>query len=359
MDPHPKVLRAIKQLQKGKMVILVDDEERENEGDLCFAAEFTTPEMINFMTKEGRGLICLSLTESWIKKLQLPMMTSENHSSFRTNFTVSIEAREGITTGISAADRSHTIQTAIKQAVQPEDLVTPGHIFPLKAQKGGVLTRTGQTEGSIDLMKLANLHPSGVICEIMNDDGTMARMTQLKKFSEKFDLPIVSIADLISYRLQNESLITQQSVETVDTDYGSFQLYRFKDKLDHLEHYALVKGKIDQDQPVAVRVYQGELLGELLGVNQKKGHNLKQVLSFIQKEKSGIFVYMNHKENQSPELKEDRSILQKEKMKRNIGLGAQILRTLGVGKMDLISNSKSKVAALEGFGLEICRYITL
>lgn len=359
MKSYQKVLTAIKQLQEGKVVILVDDEERENEGDLCFAAEYCTPDKINFMAKEGRGLICLTLSESKIKKLNLPMMTAENSSSFRTNFTVSIEAKEGTTTGISAADRSHTVLTAVAPDAVAEDLVTPGHIFPLKAQSGGVLTRTGQTEGSVDLMKLAGLDPSGVICEIMNDDGTMSRMPQLKKFGEKFDMPIVSIADLISYRLSNECLVEEIDCQNITTDYGDFKAYSFRSKVDDLIHYALVKGTVNKEEAIPVRVYQGELFKELLGINHRKGKNLKQVLSLIEKRENGILVYLNHKEESFPELKDDLSILPKEKIRRNIGLGAQILRAIGVGKMDIISSQKSRVAGLEGYGLEICQYITL
>jgi len=257
---------AIEDIKAGKMVILVDDEDRENEGDLTIAAEKVTPEAINFMAKYGRGLICLSLTEEQVEKLKLPMMVSENTSTFGTAFTVSIDAREGVTTGISAADRATTILTAIAEDAKPEDLARPGHVFPLRARKGGVLVRTGQTEGSVDLARLAGLKPAGVICEIMNEDGTMARMPELEVFAKKHGLKIVTIADLIKYRLQKESLVRRVATITLPTKYGGeFEGILYENDVDPHHHLALVKGEIRPEDEVLVRVHSECFTGDVFG----------------------------------------------------------------------------------------------
>ena len=249
--PIANIEAALEDLRQGKMIILVDDEDRENEGDLVVAAEKTTPEAINFMAREGRGLICLSLTEQRANELELPLMVQENSSSFGTAFTISIEARTGVSTGISAADRARTVQVAIDDDTRPFDLARPGHIFPLRAKKGGVLVRAGQTEGSVDLARLAGLKPAGVICEIMNDDGTMSRMPELRKFSKKHDLRIVTIADLVAYRLQKEMLVNRAAEVVLPTPYGGdFKAIAYENEVDNANHLALVKGDIDPDKPV-------------------------------------------------------------------------------------------------------------
>jgi len=257
---------ALEDIRQGRMVILVDDEDRENEGDLTMAAEMVTPEAINFMAKEGRGLICLSLTEERADYLQLPLMVRENSSSFGTAFTVSIEARRGVTTGISAKDRATTIQVALADESKAQDLARPGHVFPLRAKKGGVLVRAGQTEGSVDLARLAGLKPAGVICEIMNDDGTMARMPQLEKFAQQHGLRIVTVADLVSYRMNKETLVRREAETDLPTPYGGdFRAIGYENDVDQAQHLALVKGTIDPDKPVLVRVHSECLTGDVFG----------------------------------------------------------------------------------------------
>jgi 3,4-dihydroxy 2-butanone 4-phosphate synthase/GTP cyclohydrolase II len=263
--PLTRIEEAIAEIRAGRMVILVDDEDRENEGDLCLAAEKVTPEAINFMAREGRGLICLSLTEARADELDLPLMVRENSSSFGTAFTVSIEARRGVTTGISAADRAHTIQVAIADETTARDLARPGHVFPLRARKGGVLVRAGQTEGSVDLARLAGLKPAGVICEIMNDDGTMARMPQLRQVAERHQLKIVTIADLVAYRMRKELLVRRAADTRLPTAFGDFQAIVYENDVDPSQHVALVKGSIDPSMPVLVRVHSECLTGDVFG----------------------------------------------------------------------------------------------
>ena len=290
-----RVKKAINDLNNGKMVILVDDEDRENEGDLMMAAEKITPEAINFMSKNARGLICLTLTEEWADNLDLPPMVQDNTSSFRTAFTVSIEARRGVTTGISASDRATTILTAVADGVTPADLVKPGHIFPLRARKGGVLVRTGQTEGSVDLARVAGLKPTGVICEIMNDDGTMARLPDLESFARKYDLHVVTIADIIAYRLSEERLVRKVAQTILPTRYGGdFKAIAYENDVDSHEHLALVKGKINPEDEILVRVHSQCLTGDVLGSERCDcGDQLKSAMKMIEEEGRGVIVYMH------------------------------------------------------------------
>ncbi len=358
-----RLSRAIERFKQGGMVILVDDENRENEGDLCFAAQFSTPEKINFMAKYGRGLICLTLTPEWTEKLKLPLMVEENRSRFKTGFTVSIEAKRGISTGISAADRSHTILTAINENVFSEDLVKPGHIFPLRAKDGGVLVRTGQTEGSIDLAKLSGLKPFGVICEIMNDDGTMARMGDLEIFSKEFDIPIVTIEDIISFRVKTERLVDLVSSQFIDTIYGTFNVKIFESRVNKERFVTFIKGDISQNEIVSVRVHKGNLMGDVFGVVQNGITSLNKVMNYFEKEECGVLLYMFDESSlksmffQSED--EDLSILKKEEQLRDFGLGAQILLSLGLNKIKLITENPKKVIGLEGYGIHIIEQISL
>jgi len=367
---------AIKEIRAGRMVILIDDEDRENEGDLTMAAEAVTPESINFMAKYGRGLICLSMTGEKIDSLNLPLMVDNNTSQFQTGFTVSIEARCGVTTGISAADRATTIHTAVADDAKSGDLVRPGHVFPLRGREGGVIVRAGQTEGSIDLARLAGLKPAGVICEIMDEDGTMARMPALENFSKKHDMKICTIADLIEYRMRTESFVRRSAETVVPTLHaGEFHAVVYENQVDDLLHIAMVKGEIDSNKPVLVRVHSECLTGDIFGsLRCDCGEQLHKAMEMIDKEGSGVLLYIRQEgrgiglvnklrayalQDQGLDTVEANEELGFKSDMRNYGLGAQILVDLGVKKMKLLTNNPKKMVGLEGYGLSIVEQVKI
>jgi 3,4-dihydroxy 2-butanone 4-phosphate synthase / GTP cyclohydrolase II len=370
--PFSKVEQTIEDFRAGRMIIIVDDEDRENEGDLACAAEKITPEIINFMAREGRGLICLPMTEDRCDELNLPLQVSEreNSSSHGTAFTVSIEARQGVTTGISAADRATTILTAVNPKAKAADLVRPGHVFPLRARKGGVLMRPGQTEASVDLARIAGLTPAAVICEIMNEDGTMSRLPQLVEFARKHRLRIVSVADLIRYRMQNEILVNCIAEATVPTIHGVFRAVAFENMLNGEVHLAMVMGEVNPDEPVLVRVHTQSLLSDVFGSTlDNHGEELQIALQHIRTEGRGIVLYLKQEmrgvgladQLRSYQEENDREKDRHDKMRevRDYGTGAQILHELGVRKLRLLSDHPPRLHALEGFDLEIVDHVSL
>lgn len=376
--PVERTRRAVDAIAAGKMVILVDDEDRENEGDLVFAAEKVTPEAINFMAREGRGLICLTLTDERLKQLELPLMVEQNSSGFGTAFTVSIEARTGVTTGISAADRARTVEAALADDAKPADLVRPGHVFPLRAQPGGVLVRTGQTEGSVDLARLAGCKPAGVICEILKDDGEMARLPDLCEFAEKHDLVICSVADLIAYRLEHETMVERKAEATVQTPYGELRAVAYRSLVDDREALALIKGSDAELEAASeagkaplVRVHSGDPLTDVFGgILDRGGLMLRGALREVARTDVGVILYLP----KAPEpisfvdaLKALTAAKEKgedlpEKVRapkgesvgvRHYGTGAQILRQLGLTKIRLLTNHPRRLTAAKGFGIEV------
>lgn len=375
--PQISIEQAIQDIKEGRMVILVDDEDRENEGDLTMAAEKVTPEAINFMAKYGRGLICLSLTGAKVDTLKLPMMVQNNTSRFETGFTVSIEAKKGVTTGISAADRATTILTAVSDDCRPEDLARPGHIFPLRARDGGVMVRVGQTEGSVDLARLAGLKPAGVICEIMDDDGTMARMPRLKQFSDEHGIGICTIADLVAYLLRNESFVRRAANTRIPTRFGGeFQIIAYENDMDQLTHIALVKGEIEPEKPILVRVHSECMTGDIFGsLRCDCSDQLHKAMEMVEKEGSGVILYLRQEgrgiglvnklrayelqiNHGLDTVEANRKLGFKDDL-RDYGIGAQILRDLGVRKMRLMTNNPKKMVGLQGYGLSVVEQVSI
>jgi 3,4-dihydroxy 2-butanone 4-phosphate synthase/GTP cyclohydrolase II len=367
--PISGVEKVLEDLRDGKMIILVDNEDRENEGDLTIAAEKVTPEAVNFMAKYGRGLICLALDHEIVERLKLTPMVYDNRSPYKTAFTASIEARHGVTTGISAADRAHTILTAVGDDARPEDLVQPGHVFPLRARRGGVLFRTGQTEGSVDLARLAGLKPAAVICEIMKDDGTMARMPDLGVFAEKHGLKIATVSDIIAYRMRKESFVHMVAETILPTPLGEFRAIAFVNDIDDYEHLALIKGEIDPEKEVMVRVHSECLTGDVFGSYRCDcGEQLKRAMKMVEKEGLGVILYLQQEgrgiglanklkayalQDKGFDTVEANEELGFDPDLRDYGVGAQILVALGVRKMQLITNNPKKIVGLEGYGLEV------
>ena len=374
--PHLTIEQAIEDIKNGKMVILVDDEDRENEGDLTMAAQAVTPEAINFMATHGRGLICLSLDSGIANKLDLPMMVEHNTSQYGTGFTVSIEAKRGVTTGISAADRATTILTAVADETGPQDIAKPGHIFPLRARDGGVMVRIGQTEGSVDLARLSGLKSAGVICEIMDDDGTMARMPSLEKFSEKHGIGICTVADLVQYRLKTESFVKRAAETVIPTRVGGeFKIIAYENDIDNLTHIALVKGEIDPEEAILVRVHSECMTGDIFSsLRCDCQDQLHRAMKMLDDEGSGVILYLRQEGrgiglvNKLKAYEYQRqgldTVQANEKLgfsadMRDYGVGAQMLVDLGVRKMRLLTNNPKKMVGLQGYGLSVVEQVPI